>query len=249
MSDPDAVTLYNCLRKILKHFSVSTKSTELLNNALNILEQNKIHMLVWGGTRMAGFLDGCKQSSSILIPFLDTLTAGKTREEEAAYILSAKGVFTLELFADLHIFANQYLHCIDSDKILSCEVYNVARSIASKLVRNNISTLKADKIHNNLFLDENKNVMITLDDPLGGSHTQLLKEKISRNNTLSSIKDGLLTTKKQILKRLHNNIVDQTGTESIYNLLNVFDLTSQESKDEKEKNKTALRVIRKRDHT
>ena len=111
----------------------------------------------------------------------------------------------------------------------------MARSIASKLVQNNISTLKADKIHNNLFLDENKNVMITLDDPLGGSHTQLLKEKISRNNTLSSIKDDLLTTKKQILKRLHNNIIDQTGTESIYNLLNVFDLTSQESKDGKER--------------
>ena len=48
---------------------MSPKSTELLNNALNILEQNNIHMLVWGGTSMAGFFDGCKQSSSILIPF------------------------------------------------------------------------------------------------------------------------------------------------------------------------------------
>ena len=51
---------------------------------------------------MAGFLDGCKQSSSILIPFLDTLIAGKIREEEAPHILSAKCLFTLELFADLH---------------------------------------------------------------------------------------------------------------------------------------------------
>ena len=101
MSHPDAVT-YNCLRKFLKHLSMSPKSTELLNNALNILEQNNIHVLVWGGTRMAGFLDGCKQSSSILIPFLDTLIAGKIREEEAPYIFSAKCLFTLELFADLH---------------------------------------------------------------------------------------------------------------------------------------------------
>ena len=126
----------------------------------------------------------------------------------------------------LHHIANQYLYCKDSDKILSCEVCNVARGIASKLVQNNLSIPKADKIHNNLFFDENKIIMVTLEDSLGGSHTQLLKEKLSRNNTLSSIKDGLLTTKKKILKRLLNNIIDKTGTESIYNLLNVFDLTS-----------------------
>ena len=72
---------------------------------------------------MARFLDGCNQSSNILVPFLDTLIAGKIRKEEAAYILSATGLFTLELFVDLHhIFANQYLHCVDSDKILSYEV-------------------------------------------------------------------------------------------------------------------------------
>ena len=77
ISDPDAALLYNSLRKILKHFSMSPKSTELLNNALNSLEQNGIHMLVWGGTRMAAFLDACKQSSAILIPFLDILIRGK----------------------------------------------------------------------------------------------------------------------------------------------------------------------------
>ena len=111
MGDPDAVLLYNSLRKILKHFSMSPKSTELLINALNVLEQNDIHMVVWESTRMAGFLDACKQSSAILVPFLDILIAGKIRKEEAAFILSAKGLFTLELFSDL-IFANQYLHCV-----------------------------------------------------------------------------------------------------------------------------------------
>ena len=51
---------------------------------------------------MAGFLDGCKQSSRILVPFLDTLIVGKIRDEETAIILKPKGLFTLELFADLH---------------------------------------------------------------------------------------------------------------------------------------------------
>ena len=77
MNDPEAVRVYNALRKILKHFSVSPKSTELLNKALDVIEQHNIHMLVWGGTRMAGFLDGCKQSSSILVPFFDTLQQAK----------------------------------------------------------------------------------------------------------------------------------------------------------------------------
>ena len=39
----------------------------------------------------------------------------------------------------------------------------MAQSIASKLVQNNLSTPRPDKIHNNLFLDENKNVMVTLE--------------------------------------------------------------------------------------
>ena len=59
------------------------------------IEQNNFHMLVWGGTRMAGFLDACKQSSAILVLFLDILIAGKIREEEVAFILPAKGLFTL----------------------------------------------------------------------------------------------------------------------------------------------------------
>ena len=134
MSNPGTVLLYNSLKKILKHFSIPPKSTELLNNALDILEQNDIHRLVRGGTRMAGFLDACKQLSAILVPFLDTLIAGKF-QEEAAFILSAKGLSILELFSDLDsIFANQYLHCVDSDCVLSSKVYAVAHRTAEKLI-------------------------------------------------------------------------------------------------------------------
>ena len=59
---------------------MSLKSTKLLKNALNALEQNDIHMLVWRGTSMARFLDGCKQSSTVVFwcPS-DTLIAGKIR--------------------------------------------------------------------------------------------------------------------------------------------------------------------------
>lgn len=83
--------IYENLRKVLGHFSKSPKSTELLNTALDALERNNIHMLVWGATRMSGFLDACGQASSIIVPFLDTLVAGEIRKDEAAYLMSPKG--------------------------------------------------------------------------------------------------------------------------------------------------------------
>ena len=139
---------------------------------------------------MAGFFDGCKQPLNILVQFLDMLIAGNIREEEAAYILKSKGLFILEIFADLHsIFSNLYLQCVDSDKILSCKVFNVVKATTSKIVKDDLSTPKVEKIHDNLYLDKNKNVLVTFEDPLGGKHTQLLKEKITRKDTLDTMKE------------------------------------------------------------
>ena len=64
----------------------------MLNNALNAMEEHDIHMLVWGGTRMARFLDACKQASGIIIPFLDTLVTGAIQPDEPAYLASPKGM-------------------------------------------------------------------------------------------------------------------------------------------------------------
>ena len=224
MSDPDAVLLYNSLRKVPNHFSMLAKSTELLNNTLNALE-NDIHMLVWVGTRMAGFLNACKQSSAILVPFLDKLIAEKVAaEEDAALFLSAKGLFTLELFSDLHsIFANQYLHCVDSDHVLNYEVYAVAHGTAEKLIH---PTPKTDKIFNSLHLDQNNNVLVTLEDPLGSQVTHTINDKLTRHYKLQTIKN-LLKTRNRVLNKLHDNIIDQNGGDSIFSILNVFDLTSE----------------------
>ena len=90
---------------------------------------------------MLGFVDICNQGSSILVPFIDTRIGGKIREEERVILLSPEGLFTLELFADLHsVLANQYLHVVDSDKILSCEVYNVAHKTAEILISSTLKT-------------------------------------------------------------------------------------------------------------
>ena len=75
---------------------------------------------------------------------------------------------------------------------------------------------------------------MTLEDPLSGEHAQLIKKKIAQNNTLGTIKDNHQSTNKNILQCLHDNIIDQTGAESIQNFSSVFELTPKETKEEKE---------------
>ena len=87
----DAKNLYGNLRKLLKHFSMSPKSSDLLSNALIAMDMHEVHLLNWGSTRMAGFLDACVQASKILVPFLDTIISNEIRPDETKFIASPKG--------------------------------------------------------------------------------------------------------------------------------------------------------------
>ena len=71
----DARALCENLRKVLKHFLKSPKSSEVLTEC---------HLMNWGGTRMAGFLDTCQRPSNIIIPFIDTLIAENIRLYETS---------------------------------------------------------------------------------------------------------------------------------------------------------------------
>ena len=71
----DAQALCENLRKVLKHFLKSPKSSEVLTEC---------HLMNWGGTRMAGFLDTCQRPSNIIIPFIDTLIAENIRLYETS---------------------------------------------------------------------------------------------------------------------------------------------------------------------
>ena len=66
----------------------------------------------------------------------------------------------LQLFDDLHhVFAHNYLHRVDSDKVLICEVYAIARKAADYLLSHDLPTPKASKFNNNLLLDDHKSVL------------------------------------------------------------------------------------------
>lgn len=76
-SKDDAKLLHENLKNILiKDFVMSTKSMEMLQNALNNLEMNQIYLHKWRFMRMTGFLDACIWTTSILEPFLDTIISG-----------------------------------------------------------------------------------------------------------------------------------------------------------------------------
>ena len=64
-----AKSLYENLSALFKHFTKSLKSSEMLLQALNNLQQHKVHLINWGSTRMSGYLEACLVAS-------DTMTTG-----------------------------------------------------------------------------------------------------------------------------------------------------------------------------
>ena len=162
MCNDDAKALYNNLRKLLKDFSMSNKSIDLLNKALSALVMNNVHILNWDSTRIAGFLDACIQASKIIVPFLDIIITPNITIEETAYIGSAKGVYQLKLFDDLHqMFGNKYIHKVyaDSDKNVICETYHIAKKTATDLQY--VETPNADAVIEYLEEDAMRILMVS----------------------------------------------------------------------------------------
>ena len=104
MNQIDAKGLYENLKALLKYFSLSPKGSEMLHEALNMLEMNDIHLLHWASTRMAGFLDACIQASNIIVPFLDTVISGSIQPDETKFLTSPKG--------------NGFVHFLFPDEVL-----------------------------------------------------------------------------------------------------------------------------------
>ena len=69
MCQSNAKSLYENLSALFKHFTKSLKSSEMLLQALNNLQQHKVHLINWGSTRMSGYLEACLVAS-------DTMTTG-----------------------------------------------------------------------------------------------------------------------------------------------------------------------------
>lgn len=84
----------------------------------------------------------------------------------------------LQLFADLNdVFANKYLHKVDSDKILTSEIYHAAQNTVSRL--RSVDTNKANDLLDNLKVDEFGNVSADFKQN-DSVHTIRLNEIVTR---------------------------------------------------------------------
>lgn len=95
----------------MRRFTQSPINTEILNRKLPALELNNVDILVWGWTRMGGFLYICKQCLYIVIPLLDLMVDRKIRNEETTYLL--------QLLDDIHpVLNDEYWHKTESGTVL-----------------------------------------------------------------------------------------------------------------------------------
>ena len=70
---PEVVVAYESLRPVIKHFELSTKSKEKLDEAIAILDFQQIKLISWAGTRMAHFVTACNRLSKLMTAVYDAM--------------------------------------------------------------------------------------------------------------------------------------------------------------------------------
>ena len=119
----------------------------------------------------------------------------------------------MQLFADLNlVFANKFLHCVESDTILICEAYNVAEKTAN-IIKDPalLKTPKADDFISNLDTGEVDNTKMELRTQENNVCKLTLNSKIiGRENSLEKvfvIFTSPLRSRKTWKDILYNNLL------------------------------------------
>ena len=105
MSVPKVVKAYGCLWRVMKHFEMSTKSKENLNEALAIHEMNQLKLLSWGVIRMAHFVTACKQFTKLLPDVYNCMCNTNIKKEERGALFTVENIFLLLLMSDLKLYS------------------------------------------------------------------------------------------------------------------------------------------------
>ena len=196
-------------------------------------------MLTWAGTRMGGFLDGCKKCSNILASFMDTLVTGNIRTEETLFLLSPMGIFLLQLMSDLSpIFMDKYLHKTDSDFILVCETKAVAQKTIDNLKK--AKTPLSDNILDTMTVDDKQNIRVHIKTTSGNDQTLTLNTKVTRGKSIDFYKKELREAKANAISCLVDNIEDQVDDCTLMNQFSAFDLSTNEDLNTREAKIEAL---------
>ena len=143
--------LYECLRTVFKHFENSIKNKELLDEAMEILELQPLHLISWCQTRMGDFLKVCKVFDDMPPAVYDIMYTKGVRVGKRDLLYTAENIFIVKVLADIQPnFEKSYLRKADKSSLL---VSMVASSITS------VKTPSAYKFKDSLRLDENGNLL------------------------------------------------------------------------------------------
>ena len=93
--------LFECLRAVVKHFESSIKNKELLDEAMEILELQPLHLISWRQTRMGHFLKACKVFDDMLPAVSDTMYTKGIRVDERDLLFTAENIFIVKVLADI----------------------------------------------------------------------------------------------------------------------------------------------------
>ena len=113
---------------------------------------------------------------------------------------------------------------MDSDEILICEVYKVAKNM-SELFSEHLATPKADKVLDTMVCDGNGNIQVVLfanSEP----HTVTTNCKTTRHHSFDKVKDELKRIRGEIITCMSDNITDQNSEVGLTSLMACFDLDS-----------------------
>ena len=231
----EVVTFLENYRPILRHYKLSGKSTCLLNNALEAMDMNPVHMMVWCPTRMSNMLTCAVQSVEHLFPLCDTLASCDIRKENRDYFMSPTGMIILHMMADLeNVFVPQLLRKLDRDQSLIIEVYGASQKFLSKL--DDFPTPLLDAFLNGLEEDEHGNLHYAKDIPgQGRHHIKLNTDARPRRgqSKLQLIENESAELREKVTDNLKSNVKDQMQEGTIVEYASCFDLNLPLSKDDR----------------
>ena len=208
------------VRSILRHFQLNGRSTTLLNDALESLDMETVHMMSFCLTTMSYILTACKQTVVNLVPLCDVIATANLKPVENAAFISPTGMIILHLLADLESdFLKYFLKVLDKDNSLIVSVYHISAFIEKIETEFNSDLL--DTFLNSISKDVNENIIAQIRVPSDQfRHTITLNYTHcpSENQTLSkvdSIRSMAKKLKKLFSKNIIRNIKDQSQSETL----------------------------------
>ena len=121
-------------RPILRHYQMSSRSTCILNNALQAMDMKQVHLMTWCPTRMSNLLTCAVQTVKNLFPLCDVLVTCDIKVDDRDYFMSPKGLILVHLLADLEqVFVPQLLGKVDRDQSMMIEVFGASQKFLTRL--------------------------------------------------------------------------------------------------------------------